>query len=58
MSPFTYSLMIGHPSTEQAAMEPKAFSTFSKPFFFKIVAAIMARIPLPQKVTTGRSLET
>ena len=44
---------IGHPIAEHAAIEPKLSSTSSKPFCFKILAAIMARRPLAQKVVTG-----
>jgi hypothetical protein len=41
---------------EQAAMEPKQTSTFSKPFCFRIEAAMIARCPLPQKVVIDRSI--
>jgi len=45
-------------SREHAAMEPRQFSTCSKPFCLRMEAAMMARLPLPQKVMTGRSFGT
>lgn len=43
------------PAAEQAAMDPRQLATFSTPAPLRMVAAITARWPLPQNVTTGLS---
>ena len=44
---------IEHPTLSQAAIDPRLSSTFSNPCRFRMEAAMMARLPLPQKVITG-----